>query len=271
MADADVSGKACMTWSGKTWDPSAVQLSSYMKIGNRGAPRTQEPTLTDTHRELDVCSASAIVHQEAQRKQVMDTLIQPAKNGEVRVICICHSYDSTPLNFRFGCLQHEIAPRAKYFRKQPDGKWKMYTLDELRAAGYSRNSTPESGKLDVLARSIEVSWVSERGEHMRKPILLPPCAVEDGGASTLHSAIEDTAKQFGLGVDDLIELSKYVRFVFFSESPDSCKANKRKRAFVLHYLLPHPRVLHPPLPGCIVHLLHRNSRRFAYPRQPVQK
>ena len=89
----------------------------------------------------------------------------------------------------------------------------------------------------------------------RQVYLIPPCALENGRASTIHAAVEQGADVFSS--PRLRALAPSVRFIFFSEVPDSCSANRRKRAATAAFFAKDPSIFVSPMPGCMIHLLHR--------------
>jgi hypothetical protein len=114
---------------------------------------------------------------------------------------------------------------------------------------------PSKGVIEVMAQQAYVAWV-RRDSHavFARDILLRPCAMSDGKASTIHRAVEDSCPD--LSMDALRRLALEVPFLIYSEVPDRASSNKRKRAFTVGVCANIPNMFTSPLPGCVGHTLN---------------
>ena len=142
-------------------------------------------------------------------------------------ISVYRSYDATPWRLRFGRFADTLAPHARYLCRRADGQgWVLVSAAEYAERNGGR--TGRFGTLEVLAQKFQVNYVTRNGcvHGFRK--LLPPMILERGNASTIHAAVEASAKQ--VSKEKLEDLCRACPYVWMMERPDAHSANMRMRA-----------------------------------------
>lgn len=242
------------TWGGKTWQTAGVQAAAYRGVGQgpRTGHRRGEVALECTHRGAEVSSAAAQVHRLAQDAALLEQVAGPAKEGRVQAVFVSRHWDATPIMFRFGEMQAKVAPHARYFKKQPNGKWKSLSLEDYMLE--HPRAQPGAGVLELCAMRFDVAWAFHDKLVGCQEYLAPPCALQDGRASTMHAALEAAAPP--LTDMKLLEMANEVGTVVLSECPDMCAANKRKRVASESVLGEASNIFVSPILGCASHTLH---------------
>ena len=149
-------------------------------------------------------------------------------------------------------MQSVVAPFARYFVKE-NGKWTSVLLEVWRRL--HKRSVPGRGVLELFAQSVDVALAHRDGTKARAGLLVEPKFLANGRASTIFAAVDGSTP--GLDVESIKALAEQVRFVFLSENPDQCSANRRKRVATEHMFADCKNIMCAPLPGCGVHILHR--------------
>lgn len=182
-------------------------------------------------------SNSCCLYLTAPASKAVDRhVIELARAGLLVAMYIGQHYDATPLQFKFGELQHEVCGFAKYFVQSDDG-WECKTLDELRALRKCTSSLPATGVLELLAHAVDLGWVDQQQLVGAGKVLVPPRALQDGRASTILAALEQGASCV---IQDIVRgLSDSVRFIFWCENPDGASSNRRPELAMLGQCLVH--------------------------------
>ncbi len=180
-------------------------------------------------------------------------------------------HDSTPLLLRFGQLQSEIAPHARYLKK----------LEADREGGYARWTTctygeycksnpkmvPQSGVLEVFAQTSHMcscdymgnldlqddNWPTQIRPQWQD-FMHAPCILASGTASNYLTALSNT--HFDLSVQRLKQESEATDISMLDEMPDGAKPNKRCKTYVATELLECENVIMDEHNTCCVHKLH---------------
>lgn len=234
------------------WDVHGCHLNAYRCVGKRAMPTRVHLQLGHTRRSLELVAACAQVHVRALRSACDLQLVAPLKHSGVVGLFVQRAYDATPWRVSFGRLATIVAPAARYFVKDEHGKWKALRLLDFMAL--HKQSMPGRGVLELLAQNIEVS-IACRGSVLSHKIILPPCFLENTKGSTIFAATERALP--GFSTDDLGRLATTgaVPYIFIGEVPDACKANRRKRAEVIHRLRDINNIFVTPIEGCCVHAI----------------
>ena len=245
-----------------TWLMRSCSRVAYTEVGQRptasrartAATVSKQNALGETCRGLELSSAVSQIHHEAQVDALDKSCLCDARLGLISNLFVGRHYDATPKLVEFGALQPEVCPHARYFKLDDDGKWKTITQEEWSRD--HKGGLPGRGTLELLAQNVQVGWVSMMNDRVEQAsLLIPPCFLQDGKASTVFTATENAVG--GLSTPDLVKLADSVDFIWLSEVPDSGKAMIRKKAATFEMLRLVPNAMVSPVTGCATHLLHR--------------
>ena len=151
--------------------------------------------------------------------------------GPRRSVFINRFYDSMPWHLSFGRLQQQLMPLARYFWwNEAEDRWVVMNFDEYKEK-YPCRSIFQIGTLDVIASSVEVSWVLPSYEACGARLMLAPQIVERGNASTLHSALEQGSDAMSL--PNIRRMAAVCPWLILNEQPDACPSNGRRQAKVI--------------------------------------
>jgi hypothetical protein len=181
--------------------------------------------MDSTHRTCELVVATAEVHRRALGNALQRRCLQPARNEQLSALHVNKGFDGTAWNVMFVRLQTLVAPWARYFLQNEQGKWVAYSLADFQLLSKSRR-LPGRGILELLAQQMNLAWLDKSDHLGTGDILVPPRFLQDGTASTIHSAVESAVS--GLNIASMIELAKHLRFLFVSEAPDQAASHKTK-------------------------------------------
>ena len=101
-----------------------------------------------------------------QQKWLQDRMEIVAEKGVA--IAVFKYYDASPRMFRFGRLQSQLMPLARYPVFDKEKKiWRSQRLEEHLASGKSR-SVVTKGVLDTMASSVSCHWMDRHdGDAIR--------------------------------------------------------------------------------------------------------
>lgn len=232
------------------WTFAGSVLAAYKAIGAKESNKG----LGKTRRSLEVTSAVTYCHNMANSVGLTKQCLDRALNTELNCLFVLRGFDCTPLAVTFGQLGTEVAPHARYFLKQDDGKWSAVGLEAFQAA-HGRARNPSRGTMECLAQTLEVAWLDKDSIIGRAHQPIAPKFLQRGNASTMLTAINSALPD--LSVESLARLAAKVRFVFLRMTPDMCPANTRLRAEFAERVKNVKNILTSPIPGCSVHMLHR--------------
>ena len=181
-----------------------------------------------------LASIAGKVQADAMSECITDELSAAIVYGRM----LERGYDATPVLMRFGSLQAELEPSARFLVHVPASpghlqRWKAVPLAEYRRL-HPRGAT-DSGIMELWASWFELHWqtldlqghlVTHTRKYMTRPLIL-----ERGNASTTHEALERVAPEFA--TDALNAFTEQLQNWFLvHESVDSCPANARMQFFM---------------------------------------
>lgn len=183
LREGDKVGPGEQTLHPNQWDPCVVLSQAWKQLGKT---KTLRGGLEGQHRGLDIMAAVAAAASEAQREYIEEHVQRVMDFGACPVI---HKfYDCTPARLKFGRLQSQLMPHARY-PVEIDGRWTAVPLEQYLAhrphAGVLRY-----GVLEVLAQGHTMHYMDERGELHAFRAVCKPVVLQAGNASCLFSATE---------------------------------------------------------------------------------
>eukprot|EP00974_Lingulodinium_polyedra_P051306 4934647-Lingulodinium_polyedra.AAC.1 len=102
------------------FNPEGVLRFAFRSLGAGPAEREG---IDGTHKALALLSAVASAAMRAQASAVRSTFAAFSGDHDSGALVISRHYDGTPLRLRFGCLQEQVHPHARYLIQ--DGQtWK---------------------------------------------------------------------------------------------------------------------------------------------------
>ena len=242
------------------WRIPGVLSCGYKYVGNRVAPTGRGKGglgLGKTNRTSMLTSASAEIHLRAfADKGWKPRCLAPCQNGLATSMVLGRHYDGTQWTVNFGEYTPVVSPHAYYFHKDKVlDKWVTIRLEEyLRLYN---GLTPCRGSLELLAQTLDIAVVLKGGLQDQGTIMVQPMFLQNGSASVLYTGVQDGMKELSCSaLCELCEKDPNLN-LFYWEAPDAAPSNTRQRKFVSLKFLPMPRVFQMPLPGCVVHGLHR--------------
>lgn len=193
---------------------------SWMQLG---AIKTMREGMDGSHKEVEILATTAAVvgyEQQAWLATIYDKL----KTSGVSP-CIYKAYDATPRRMRFGKLQQEMAPNARYAWWNKDTKkWEIMRLCDYMARSGRAQAMLRSGILDLMAATTECNWVNKDGTLDGFVEFDMPRILEDASASCIYAATESGRFSY----DGCLQLAEATLFLAVSETPDACSGNRRK-------------------------------------------
>jgi hypothetical protein len=236
------------------WVASGSQLAAYAGVGRRAAAvKAHGNQLGRTRRSCDLACASARAHQRAMVSGVEAKILSPCLAGVVESLTVQRAYDAISIIVNFGRLKSRVSAHARYFILGEDNKWKAVRLSEWRVL--RKQDSPARGSLELLAQQIHVGVAFSNDTVLEESVLVAPRFLEAGKSSVIFAATEKAVN--GLSTRELNALATggHVPYLFISEIPDACRANKRKRAEVITILMDTKNAFITPVDGCCVHAL----------------
>jgi len=203
--------------------PCAVLVRAWRGIG----ASSQREGVDGSHAGLDFVTGVAGAMAFAQRRaatKALDSLTTPC--------VIMRHYDFTPAKVRFGALQAELMPHARYW--QHDGaKWKAVGFEEI-SRRFGRNL--RYGTVELFAECSEVHYASASGEGIvsHRFFTPPPVVGQRANACVTFEALEKSIPQ--LDVESVNALSERLGFLFYLEAPDASAVNGLKKKFIASVL-----------------------------------
>ena len=204
---------------------SGVLLSAWNQLG---AMRTMRTGLDHLHRELEVLTVVSSAAQRAQQTWLTDALKAIMADPDP-VFVFTRWYDATPMRVRFGQMQAELSPHARYPYWNKDlGRWVSLTLEQYRAMpDVRREIVMRYGVVEVLAQGLTLHQADQHGIVKASRVLCPPSILQRSNTSCIFSATEGAAP--ALAIPQLMELRHSTRFMLLNEVPDACAPNLRKK------------------------------------------
>ena len=204
---------------------SGVLLSAWNQLG---AMRTMRTGLDHLHRELEVLTVVSSAAQRAQQTWLTDALKAIMADPDP-VFVFTRWYDATPMRVRFGQMQAELSPHARYPYWSKDlGRWVSLTLEQYRAMpDVRREIVMRYGVVEVLAQGLTLHQADQHGIVKASRVLCPPSILQRSNTSCIFSATEGAAP--ALAIPQLMELRHSTRFMLLNEVPDACAPNLRKK------------------------------------------
>jgi hypothetical protein len=198
-----------------------IGFASVLRIG-----------LDGTHRALSALAVVSSVLWQLQNKFIDEEVDDLIKHR--RIPSFTNYEDCTPWRCRFGQLQQEIMPFARYSVKGSDGKWSMVQLDEFRRR-YPRLNTINYGTLELYASGRTCQYIdSHTGAIGGFRCMSPPCFLQRGNSSCMQSATHTLYKQFD--PDGMQRIADAVPYGIVQEMQDSHSAECRKKAKIFQEL-----------------------------------
>ena len=151
------------------------------------------------------------------------------------ILVVQRQYDATPCRVRFGQLQSQLEPHARYPSwDETTQRWSMLELDAYREAT-NRTHAMRFGTVEVLGQGLSVhkfskSSLSSAGRIEGFRIIAPARILQRANSSCIYSATEELCPQLSTSASGLGELRKSCHAILLNELPDACKSNGRKRA-----------------------------------------
>ena len=220
---------ACDPLHPNAWDPSLVLTSAWKQIGKDKSVRDG---IDGERRSLDIsaCVAGAVAVEQREYIQAELAKLREMEGCPVFV----RFYDCTPIRMRFGRLQEDLAPLARYVIRNGD-KWSTVTFREFLRR-YPNSKVLRAGVLELMAHGISCTYVrpSNQPEMASFRSMSKPMILEKGDSSCLYSACEDAEPQ--MSVSAFQELSRRVPFAILNEVPDAASGNSRKKAATWEHL-----------------------------------
>ena len=171
------------------------------------------------------------------------------------VMVLTRFYDATPMRVRFGRLQTELQPHARYpFWSEVLGKWLSVRLESYMIMTGRKKSMQRFGVVELFAQGATIHQTDEQGVLKGLQVLCPPSVLEQTNSSCIFSATEKASPT--LSYQRLIDLSKQFSFLLFNEVPDACSANIRKKAATAEKCAVCGNILHAD-DKCGAHQCHR--------------
>jgi hypothetical protein len=194
-------GDAKNTHHKDQWNLGGVHIISYRSVGYH-APRGEEHgDIEQTHRNLDLVTASASVHNLAQKYAVQAQMLAPMDLScrKMKPILYSLNYDATPIKVDFGGLQELVAPHARYYLPKANGEagYDCVDLSGWIARCHGR-SLPQKGVLEMLAVNARIDWIDDAGSSRHESLIVPSCFLQHANASNTHSSIEALIPDFSL-------------------------------------------------------------------------
>ncbi len=97
----------------QAWSAVGCLHLAFKMIGNPQVHHSRE-----THRALDAMSAVSLACRHA-KDEAIDSWKATVTTGHRRVkrLAVLRGFDETPIKCTFACLQSQLAPIARYFRR----------------------------------------------------------------------------------------------------------------------------------------------------------
>jgi len=202
--------------------PNSYRPSAVLREAWRGIRRpAQREGFDGTHMGLDIlCGVAGVMHH-AQR------LASSSFLGEVdEPLIVMRHYDFTPMKVRFGSLQAQLMPHARYWRHDGDC-WRAVEFAEISKR---YGSSLHFGTVEVFAECTTVHHVN--GEHgvVTRRYFVPPCVGQRANACCTFEALEQSLPE--LNVASINGLARRLGWLFYMDSPDAAGANMLKQKYL---------------------------------------
>jgi hypothetical protein len=203
------------------WTSTSVIRTAWKQIGKSSLARVGIDAM---RRGLNVLAVVASAFVACQQTFVEEEIEQMCASGGCPYIT--KFYDNTSVRMKFGRLQAQLMPHARY-PLMVDDTWKSVTYDEY-VKRHPRSVVMKYGTVEVMAQGLTCVYMSSDSIlHGFRPFNCPRVLTK-GNASTIYTSTEDENPSFSSR--GLAELASRVPYGMVSEIPDACSANKRKIA-----------------------------------------
>ena len=207
-----------------TFSLQGVLLQAWRQLGRN---KTSSGGVDGSHRALNMLATVSGAAWERQSAW-MNSEMQHLREAHACPV-ISGYYDASPMRVRFGQLQEDVMPHARYPVKDADGKWVSVGLKEyLRTMG-SKQSVLRWGTVEVLVQSFTCTYLHPTDPRLLKSLryICRPLVLEAGNSSCLMSAHEQECPQ--LGTAGIRKVCEACPLALFNEQPDNHSANMRKQ------------------------------------------
>jgi hypothetical protein len=205
------------------YNTPSILVLAWKQIGKNKVLRSG---IDGIHRALTILVAVANAIDEMQSIWMRDETEDVRTRGDSLVIT--RYYDCTPVRLRFGRLQDQVMPHARYPLLNAEGKWKSVPFQEYRKIN-SKHAKPKFGTVDLLAQGVTCHYMDSDTNYLHGfRAMCKPTILQRGNASCLFSACESEVPSLNCaGLNRIAERSP---FILLNEVPDASTVNKRKKA-----------------------------------------
>ena len=202
--------------------------AGILKVAWRSAGKStnERDGIEGTHRVHSMVATSASVISSCQDRVVSDE-ISGLRSLHAVPFCL-KWYDGTPISVKFGRLQEELMPYARYPVMDPDTKeWKSVgDLEITKRLGPGR--LPSFGTVELMVRGGCMHFMCPTSRQIQGiRVFAKPAVLQHGGASCIYRGTEDSIPAFS--AEGLSSICEEVPFLFYCELPDGHSANARKQ------------------------------------------
>ena len=237
------------------WDPQGVISLAWSCAG---ANKNDRSGIDGQHRNESILSTVACAMQRTQESFVAGRIKYVETHGCIPFLL--RHYDATPKRLRFGRLQAELAPHARYAIPcgERQDQWRVVTYEEYAKTRRDVRSI-RFGILECLAQGHFLHWTEPGGDWGSMSIICSPQVLTSATGSTIYRAVDHRVP--GLDPASLRDLCSRVPFMWYAEMPDACAANRRKKAKTLQEHADIDNLFDVSPPECLCHGLHNTVAR----------
>ena len=268
------------TWShGNTFNIRQYTRLAFCEVGKGERLDKGEVTFNATRRKIECLAHVAVLGQLALQRASRKVFSMFASSDHVKDMEGCvyvRSSDATPMAFKFGKLQDQLASIARYLKYiEPEdpangyGRWTTISYAQYIKEHPGKVVIP-FGVLEVLGASADVHWCGfkHRGEmsqecresfwRKRHEFTFAPQLLERNNSSTLFSCLESLSDPFDItGIKEIeSKMENIDGVVIVADMMDNCRVTRRCVKATASKYADNPRILFVEATGCEAHILH---------------
>eukprot|EP00973_Karenia_brevis_P089511 12398106-Karenia_brevis.AAC.1 len=184
---------------------SGILRVAWQSVGKNVVERVG---IAGTTRAHPIVATTCAVINSCQEGLMQAEMQTAQDSGQVPVVL--RWYDATPFQVRFGQLQEQVMPHARYpVIDLQTKRWKTVPYSEY-VRDHRGRGLPTVGVVDILVLGSKLLFMQENGELRGWRHFARPCALQHGGASCIYRGVEQGTPSFS--AERLAELSQHIPF-----------------------------------------------------------
>ena len=222
---------------------NTINPEGVLRVGFDPHPRKRQGVDGTSHIMEFQCAIAAVCDRLMRR-----AVSQKLQDNTSEALVIWRHFDPTPQKVRFGTLQEDLFPHARYLIRVED-KWKAVTLAQFRKV--RPKARLQFGIVEVMAARFDLCVASLGGELDKCQLLLPPCVLQSTRAGVVIACLNSILPE--LSVEALL---KRTTFTIVHDAPDAATGMTRCKAYFSEVFAKRSLLWYVPA-VCSAHQLHR--------------